>query len=608
MDRLKEKASRTSKGKEKAEEPPEKKLEPVQPTVGPNLFTVHHDHPRTANTRVAPWEALGQKPPPVDQPPKLLKKKSSIFSLRKEKLDQEEVVTSHKSAPPVPPIPFKYSLFPKCKQKGPFDNPPTPPFAKQRPDTGRSGSGSRAVPHVPQLTVPRKFVPLMTPYSDEGGLPKTPSKVTFAPVTTSSTSNTSSASNVREPGSAPQSPSERILTAIRTAADTVTKNATETTAPTSPIKRSSSTASSASNVLQHKFVPRSPSEETLTPPKRPKGTTFGVPNEVWEARYADHPEIVRFKEHIHNDGPPIEEMVYSPGIPASEYHRLKANFEATGSPFESAKAKGKKAKSLPQSSSSHSFATVTPFSYHQHEVNHSGPLEPPSRFYANRAAASSTKTLKSLFKPSSAATSPTYPEFAPLSQIGVLQAQPNRKSSSSSSRPASKESRIASTSSSSGSRFSVGTYSLGRSSRGKLKPKKSMRDLFKRSSSSGSPEQPRAYHISRPVLVPQPGPDSDVPPLPTTVKFTKPPGPPPTRPPRPDEEVDRELVAMRGSGITRMGFEGNKRVPQVDMGIRTPSGVAYERYSQERYTVKRMGRGMLIRDSMTGTKEFVEDI
>ncbi|KAL1608110.1 hypothetical protein SLS60_003049 [Paraconiothyrium brasiliense] len=474
--------------------------------------------------------------------------------ISKEKAKAEEVITTPSSAPPVPAIPAKYRLYPTCKQNSLI--PPTPPFAKQRPDTGRSASSSRAVPHVPQL-----IASLMTPYSEEGGLPKSP------------TSTANSVSSVRDPELAPQSPSEETF------------------------KRPSSTASSASSVLQHKYVPRPP-----------KGTTFGVPREVWEDIYADHPEIIRFKEHIHNDGPPIEEMVYSPGIPASDYHRYKANFEATGSPFESTNGKGKKDKTVPQPSSSKSLTAAAPFPHDQHEVKHFAPLDPASRFYANRAAASSTKTLKSMFKSSSAVTTPTNPEFAPLSHIVDPQTESNRKFSSSSRRPASKESRIASTSSSSGSRFSVGTSSLERSSKGRLKPKKSLRDLFQRSSSSSSSKQPGPFHISRPVLVPQPGSDSDVPPLPATVKFTKPPGPPPTRPQRPHEEVDQELTAMRGSGVTRLGFGSNNRVPRREMGIRTPSGEVYERYNQERYTVKRIGKGMLIRDSVTGTKEFVEDI
>lgn len=87
-------ASRVLRGEGKQEKlapdySPENKPEPA---VEPNPFTVHHDHSRSAGNRVAPWEA--QKPPPVEQPRKVVKKKCKY---RPDSL-------SHLPAPPYLPL------------------------------------------------------------------------------------------------------------------------------------------------------------------------------------------------------------------------------------------------------------------------------------------------------------------------------------------------------------------------------------------------------------------------------------------------------------------------------------------------------------------------
>jgi hypothetical protein len=57
-------------GEEREEQVPDKN---PAPTTESDALTIHH-RPRTANTAIAPWEA--QKPPPVEQLPKVAKKKS----------------------------------------------------------------------------------------------------------------------------------------------------------------------------------------------------------------------------------------------------------------------------------------------------------------------------------------------------------------------------------------------------------------------------------------------------------------------------------------------------------------------------------------------------
>jgi hypothetical protein len=512
-------------------------------------------------------------------------------------------VTSDSAAPPVPRIPPKYTVFPPIKPLSPFDVHTPPPFAKQRPDTGHSGSSSRAVPGVSLPTASSKFVPLKTPYSQESGLPQSPSKVSLASSSGSSTVRPDSIHSVSGPKGSP-------IMAPWTAEGELSRSPPKAVPWPGQSRTPSPESSARGSELE------SPSKKTDTKAVLNEPTTFGIPNKTLRAMFLDHPSVKRFNEMMDNDGPAPEELVYYPGVPASEYNKMSALWQATGSPFESSKAKGKKPQSLPQSASSYSLATVTPYSYHEHEVPHSAPLDLPHSFFSRRAAASSIKSLGS----KSAASSPTSPDFPPSSSAGE------------SWRPTSKESGATSTS---GSHRSTGYASLGRSGGRKPKNKKSLRNLFKRSS---SPDRPRIGPISHPIPIPMPQPsrDSEVPsppqlpprsdsavtsvPLPirlspAAVQFTPRPGLPPFRPERPKEGVDLDLVAMRGKDYTKMvSYKGcwipveDSPPPNVKMEIKKSDGQLFEKFSHERYTVKKTEKGMELSDYVVGKDESVDDI
>ncbi|KAF2446540.1 hypothetical protein P171DRAFT_430673 [Karstenula rhodostoma CBS 690.94] len=575
---------------------------------------------------------------------------ASLFSLKKEKRDQGVVVTSDASAPPVPPIPlkYKYGLFPQDKPLSPFDVAAQSPSSEQRPDTGRSGIGSRAVPHASS-----KFLPLKTPYSKESGLPRSPSQVVIP-----SSSSDSSTSTVRpDPKATPP-------TATRNFTPIMTPWSNEHGLP-QPLPRAipwpgqSRSPSPASSVRTSIFSPQSPSKESPTTTKitrKAEDTTFGVPDKELRAMFEKDPAVVRFNKMFKPGGKVSSDIVYPPGIPAAEYHKMKALYDLTGSPFiedPKPKVKGKKPQPLPMSVSSYSLETVTPFSVHEHVVPRSAPIDPPLPF---RIKPRSYK---------SAASSPTSPDFAKLS------AAAERKLSSSLSRPKSKEARTTPTSS---LRSGYTSSSLGRSTADKspdnlkIKTKKSLRNLFSRTppvpslrhlpishptpippSRSASPvtvpgavptfspefwNRATLVEFPIPIRVPTPQPDalSPVPGLPAELfKFKKRAGLPPIVPQRPHDGVDLDLVKMRGKGDGGMAYvrketdddeEENEfpvrgawvptqhQAPSgVNMGIRQSNGEMWEKFSHERYSgVEKIEMGTVLEDFVLGKKKFVKDI
>ncbi|OAG09209.1 uncharacterized protein CC84DRAFT_1255314 [Paraphaeosphaeria sporulosa] len=674
MERIKKKASRVFKDEEKK----------IEPAVEPNFFTVRHDRPHSAGTQVALWEA--QKPLTAEPLRKVVKKKSSILSLRTQKRDEDKVVTTDAPVPPVPPIPakFKYSLFPQDKPLSPFDVAARLPSSEQRPDTAGSGFGSRAVPH-PKATVPSKFQPIATPYSKPSSLRRSPSKVIFPSSSESSASaetpdtGRSTTSVLERPPTKPTRNFTPIMTPWsnekglpesprRVIAPVRPPWSNEPGLPESPPKpvpwpggsRSPSPASSVRTTVDRAQYP---SKETTPRTKPFEGTTFGVPDEDLRAMFKDHPDVIRCKKMFEPGGKVSSDIAHPPGIPAAEYHKMKALYDLTGSPFNGdtdskGKSKGKKPQPLQQASSAYSLKTVTPFSVHEHAIPRSAPLDPPLPF---RPIPRSSK---------SEASSPTTPDFANLSTAA------ERKSSSPSAQPRSKDTHTTSTS---GRRSGYTPSSLGRSSTNdsttkdtvpsvrKLKSKKSLRSLFQR---DPAPPIPSLRHlpISNPIptapsradspatvpgstpkftkefwerdtlisfpipLTDIPSDGSPVPGLPRALfKHTKRAGPPPIVPARPgDGKVDLEIVRMRGVGDGRMvyvkkgggededGVRGawvpvaHQAPPGVDMGIKRSDGEVWERFSHERYgSVERIEkgmRGMVVDDFVFGEKEFVEDI
>lgn len=80
--------------------------------------------------------------------------------------------------------------------------------------------------------------------------------------------------------------------------------------------------------------------------------------------------------------------------------------------------------------------------------------------------------------------------------------------------------------------------------------------------------QGRSISVSRPVLIAQME-SSRIPEHPAIVPFTKPAGPPPSRPPRPDSLDEEVLMFMRESG-TRMCLPTNNRVSSSTATASTP--------------------------------------
>lgn len=574
---------------------------------------------------------------------------ASIFSLRKEKQGQAEAIRSVDSVPPVPPIPAKYGL-PAVKQNNRRNITAPPPIAKGRPDTGRSYSGRILDPIESPSTAPRRFAPLITPYSNEAGLPKPPSKVTFGRSTKSSNLSphqpnvTTAAPRKFTPLMTPYSDEQGLPQApaflFSNQSDTSSEDSEqalrwlESRAPApaeftsystdrdlrmslaafpAPERGLYVTNPSVSMDSQFDSTPNPsvvPDAAEIFKNTFPEPTTFGIANKVLEAYYADHPAIIHYRQIIDEDAEVTadDEQVYPPGIPVSEYRKLQAQFEAQTldpedftCPPKSFKAEIKKPWCLPKSSSTHSLTTTIPSAYGEHEISQSTPLDPPSPYF-NQAAAASTSS----FKYKSMVAKMTNREAAPLSATGVTQAKSTLKPPPSIQRSSFQDKDNDRTPSALSSSYnsSLGTSSLGRHGGrgGRLKLKKSLKDLFKRSASSSTPEQPAIDHA---VPVPQPGADPDVPPLPETVRFKKPPGPPPMRPERPTEAVDLDLVAMRGKGLTRIGFLGGKH---VDMGITTNEGKKYEWFSHERYEVERSVDGMVLHDTVFDREHSVPDI
>ncbi|KAL5441655.1 hypothetical protein PMIN07_009048 [Paraphaeosphaeria minitans] len=684
-------ASRVFRGEGKDEKTPE-------PVVVSNPSNAHYDRPRSIDTQVAPWEA--QKPPPVELPRKVVKKKSSLFTLNNQRRYEDKVVTTDASAPPVPPIPakFKYTLFPQDKPLCPFHVAARSPSSEQRPDTAGSAFSSRAIPHPQKAIASSKFRPIQTPYSKESGLPKSPSQVNFPfpsessastqkPDTSSAVSVTSSAfvdpqkklTRIYAPIMTPWSNEKGLpkspLQAIAPIHSPWSNEAGLTESPPKPVPwpGQSRSPSPASSVRTTVHSPQSPCK--LTPPRaKPfEDTTFGVPDEELRALFKDHPAVKRFHKMLEPGGKGSSDIVYPPGIPAVEYHKMKALYDLTGSPFnegdggtkKKGEGKGKKPQTLPQSSSLYSLETVTPFSVHQHLFPRSAPLNPPLPY---RPIVRSTK---------SATSSPTSPDFAKLS------AAAGRKSSSSSARPGSKDTH---TTSPPGRRSGYTSSSLGRSSTKdstaknagpgalKIKSKRSLRDLFQRGGRPPPIPSLRHYPISNPIpiapsradspptvsgstpefseefwerdtlvafSIPVSVPDDDQPVPDVTaalLKHTKRAGPPPMVPARPgDGKVDLDIVRMRGVGDGRMMFvkkpvgsvdededEGEGKVrgawipvphqapPGVDMKIRRADGEVWEKFSHERYSqverIEKGMKGMVVDDFVLGEKEFVEDI
>lgn len=218
---------------------------------------------------------------------------------------------------------------------------------------------------------------------------------------------------------------------------------------------------------------------------------------------------------------------------------------------------------------------------------------------------------------------PPVPHQSPLATTQPGLATTRNSSSSSRRQKSPEKDRVISSSSGISTSHPSGGPSSGKGSRGLLRAKKSLKNLFRKGSSEAD-----LQYVSRPVLVPQPGPDNDVPPMPTRVAFNRPSGPPPPRPER--GETDGELLGMGNLVMTRVGFvrpaggagagagddqgtvEGRRRVEQ------------YWHNRDGRYSVEQNGevvlprergaaapatrRGMMIRDGVVGTMEFVPDI
>lgn len=163
-----------------------------------------------------------------------------------------------------------------------------------------------------------------------------------------------------------------------------------------------------------------------------------------------------------------------------------------------------------------------------------------------------------------------------------------------------------------------GTSSLGRASGGILRAKKSLKNLFQKSSPDAA-----VQCVSRPVLVPQPRPDNDVPPMPARIAFNRPKGSPPQRPERCGSNA--ELLDLGSLELTRVGFTGLARNEENMQSEKAEKGKEVElRRRTSRYVVEQNGevriphehgaapytvrRGMLIKDVVTDAVEFVADI
>jgi hypothetical protein len=102
---------------------------------------------------------------------------------------------------------------------------------------------------------------------------------------------------------------------------------------------------------------------------------------------------------------------------------------------------------------------------------------------------------------------------------------------------------------------------------------------------------------------------------PAAVQFTPRPGLPPFRPERPKEGVDLDLVAMRGKDYTRFVCHKGCWIPvedspppDVKMEIKKSDGQLFEKFSHERYTVKKTDKATVLSDYVVGKEESVDDI
>ncbi|KAJ4302926.1 hypothetical protein N0V90_001817 [Kalmusia sp. IMI 367209] len=562
MNRLRSKASLVEK-REKEQKDKEKGDELGQDE---HKRGIEVSPPGTARSFCAPWEA---SEPALHLQPKLVKKKSSVFSLRK---SSREVAREEDSPPPVPAIPGRYKMLPVASFES-SDIPLPPPFSKVRHEPGCPPSGMFAGSSISPPTPPSRYVPLVAPYSTPV---KSSSQVNLAP-------------SIKNKSSGGQQP------------------------PQTRTKYSLFPKTRVNPGDQHKAsIPQSTSH---------KDFAHSTDIVAFEGQIASSPSKSPSTSSLLHTRKPTTADQHTAYVPLPSRELILPNKRSVSA--------SQQPGSLLPSPSQYSFSTVTPFSYHQHEVPYQAPIVPPSP-YENQAATASAKTIKRLTNspPRRPNQETAYPKWGPLSEISVPEA--TRKSSSSSSRSESRHapqqlsttaqdcttSATSALGRSSGRRSGSGNPNSSSLGRPGIKAKKSLTSLFKRSSPSPAPPLPR---ITRPVLVPQPNPSTGVPALPATVSFAKPDGPPPERPERPELLNSAVMEVQRGRN-TRLvlPLSGRSGGSGGGGGGGGQGGLA----GMEQYRAGREGRhavegreeqpggatGMWLRDGVTGERQFVKDI
>ncbi|KAF1972225.1 hypothetical protein BU23DRAFT_164164 [Bimuria novae-zelandiae CBS 107.79] len=532
--------------------------------------------------------------PPVCFMQTIKKKASRVFKGKKDEDEQSP-------APPVPAIPPRYHV------------PTPPPFSRPRPDTGRAFPSQ---PTASNENKPTKKMHFASPVHERSasqdimlsGPPKSPFVMSEA-------ARSASEVKLHSPYAAMSSPQATGTPPIPGAFPHKPVTSAKQKVLTPPYKSPYTPKEAPVSAPQAKFASHkyeypatineaAPSQMTLplrdddhfSKSEEPSSQPSSLPTSKWKKKashlYIDtQPKALRggaipssheSAESSHTNPPEQPKRTRRPSPTPSDASEQVERWLTRGTPLDTS--------FLDHPPSARTIPTIRPYTFR----DTSSPASPPflaSSPYTTSAFSESARTIK------------TSPDRTPLSPTDDAVAHDTRASTSSSR-----------------SKFSARTSS-GAASTEKpkaLKARKSLRDLFKRSAS------PDVAYVSRPVLVPQPPPATSVPPLPATVRFTPPPGPPPRRPER--GETDEELLALSQRGLTRVGFVVEREERRmVVVVVVEGEGKKKEQYcSGDQYVVERSGevrvprragghaptlrRGMVIKDRTTGTLEFVADI
>ena len=529
---------------------------------------------------------------------------ASLFSLRKYKTENEnEPVTSDLDAPTVPAIPAQYKLYPAVKSMSPFGVPAPPPFLKDRPATGCSFSSAHSGPKISPSTASARHILVMTPYSEEDGLPKSPDQMSFEisssfestrspkiSISTSPSQHIPLTTPYSEGGSHRKSP-QRKTTFSTWSGDSgfeckpshppqydalALPYLGHSLNPNPPSQKSSTSSDHESACLNKE---RSISQDSLLPliPKY----LLSSKQEV-NASLPPSPSQDTFSSRTMKLTPPANSLTTSkPRVKLTEI-RPKLEALRTAKP------------PLQQNSTNWPIRPISPPSQEPEEYRAPSPTLSEESLAAERWLTQGTLTRLSLEDPQPKRPAP---KITPWRPAEVPLASPYLDATASVSAETIKG-------------IQAPVSQMGGAPEGThLRGMRSLRDLFSR----GGEET--IGHVSRPVAVPQPSPSSGVPPLLATVAFSRPEGPVPPRPGR-----GEELLEL-GSGMTRTAFAGGSGRRFVVDGEEKE---VFREGMNGRWEVERVGevrmprrrgeergevrRGMLLRDSVMGTKEFVEDV